>query len=65
VTEAKALVLICAATVLLTALFIFGLGALGARQLGIALGAIVPLVFAADGITRVVMHYGESNRRRR
>ena len=64
-TETKALALVLVATLLLTALCILGLGALGAGQLGIALGAIVPAAFAADGITRVVMHYGESGRRRR
>ncbi|HEV7615338.1 MAG TPA: hypothetical protein VGO36_03825 [Solirubrobacterales bacterium] len=63
-TEVKALALVMAATLLLAAVCILGLGALGAEQLGIALGAIVPLAFAAHGVTRVVLHYSESDPRK-
>lgn len=42
-----------------------GLVVLGVRGPVLSLGAIVPLAVAADGIGKVVMHYGETGKRRR
>jgi hypothetical protein len=64
-TEEKAFALILAACLVAVAVAVLGLVALGVRGPALSLGAIVPLALAADGIGRVVMHYGESGRRRR
>ncbi|HEX3734241.1 MAG TPA: hypothetical protein VHU86_03710 [Solirubrobacterales bacterium] len=61
-TEAKALVLIISGSALLTTVAVLSMAALGVTGVALSLGAIVPLALAADGIGRVVMHYGRSDR---
>jgi hypothetical protein len=58
-TKTKALVLIFVGAIALETVAILGLAALGVRGIGLSLGAIVPLALAADGVSRVVMHYGD------
>jgi hypothetical protein len=64
-TEARALVLIVLGAMLLTTVAVLSMAALGVSGVALSLGAIIPLAFAADGVARVVMHYGESGRRQR
>jgi len=64
-TEGKALILVCVGGLLLGAGCTLGLAALGVAGVGLSLGAIVPMALTVDGVTRVVMHYGESGRSRR
>ncbi len=64
-TETTALWLIIVGAVLLTAVGVLSLAALGVTGIGLSLGALVPLALAADGVARVVMHYGGSGGRRR
>jgi hypothetical protein len=61
-TEAKALVLLCIATMLLTTVAILGMAALGVTGVALSLGAIVPAALAGNGVGRIVVHYGESRR---
>jgi hypothetical protein len=61
--RAFALILICA--LFFTTVGVLGLAALGARGPILTLGALIPLAVSADAVSRVVMHYGESGRRRR
>jgi hypothetical protein len=42
-----------------------GLAALGIRGPVLMLGALIPLAFAADAISKMVMHYGKVRRRER
>jgi hypothetical protein len=65
VTEFRALLLVFTGALLLEAACLLGLSALGAGQLGVALGVIVPPAFAAQGIALVVRHYGQSRNRNR
>ena len=64
-TEGRAFALIVAACLVAVAIALPGLVALGIRGPALSLGAIVPLALAADGIGKVVMHYGETGKRRR
>lgn len=50
---------------LLTTVAVLSMAALGVSGVALSLGAIIPLALAADGVARVVMHYGESGRRQR
>ena len=57
------------ALVMIGCLFFIGVGVLGLAALGIrgpvlSLGALIPLAVGADAVSRVVMHYGESSRRK-
>ena len=63
-TEGKAFALILTSCIVLVCIAILGLAALGVEGPGLSLGAIVPLVLAGYVIGRMVMHYGESGRRR-
>lgn len=64
-TEFQALLLVLAGALLLEAACLLGLAALGAYQLGVALGVIIPPAFAAQGIAHVMRRYAESGRGRR
>lgn len=64
-TEFRALLLVFTGALILEAACLLGLAALGASQLGVALGVIIPPVFAAQGIALVVRHYGQSRTRGR
>jgi hypothetical protein len=64
-TEARAFALILVGCLLLVAVAVTGLVALGLSGPAVSLGAIVPLALAANAISRMVMHYGESGRRER
>jgi hypothetical protein len=64
-TEGRAFALILVACLVAIGVLLPGLVALGVRGPALSLGAIVPLALAADGIGRVVMHFGETGKRRR
>lgn len=64
-TEVKALWLLFLGVLVLAVVAILSLAAVGVRGVGLSLGAIVPLALGADGIARIVMHYGDSGRHRR
>lgn len=61
-TEARAVTLIAFGMVLLMTASILGMAALGMRGVVLSLGAILPAALAADGVGRVVMHYGKTRR---
>ncbi|HVY78780.1 MAG TPA: hypothetical protein VG898_09770 [Solirubrobacterales bacterium] len=63
-TEGKAFVLIGIASVLLTAIAVPTLLALGVNNDGASLGMIVPMVLGGLGIGWVGVHYGDYARRR-
>jgi hypothetical protein len=63
--EVRAVILIFVGAILLTAVAVLSMAALGVRGVVLSLGAIGPAALAADGVARVVMHYGESGRRQR
>ncbi|HVY96600.1 MAG TPA: hypothetical protein VHA54_06530 [Solirubrobacterales bacterium] len=62
-TEGKAFVLIGLASVLLTALLVPTLLALGVNSDGASLGMIVPMVLGGLAIGWVGVHYGDFDRR--
>jgi hypothetical protein len=62
VSERLALLLVFVAALMLTAVLVLGLTALGANGSMAALGALAALAFGADGVARVTMHYGSSHR---
>jgi hypothetical protein len=64
-TRTTALIVILLAGLLLEAVAVLGMAALGVRGPLLSLGAIVPLALASFSSSLVVMHYGESGRRRR
>ena len=59
-----ALALVFSATLLSTVVGLFGLQALGANKGILSLGFLVPLMVGAHVSSRVVMHYGVSDRDR-
>jgi hypothetical protein len=63
-TEGRAFVLILICCVALVVVAIPGLAALGVSGPALSLGAIVPMAIAANAISRVVMHFGESEHHR-
>ena len=64
-TEARALVLIGIGAIVFTSVAVTSMAACGITGPLLSLGAIVPLALGADGVGRVVMHYGASGKRRR
>ncbi|MGB7685296.1 MAG: hypothetical protein WBL45_05880 [Solirubrobacterales bacterium] len=64
-SKRTALVLVFAAILLSTVGGLFGLKALGANKGILSLGFLVPLMLGAHVSSRVVMHYGVSERERR
>ena len=61
-TERTALGLVFTATLISTAVGLLGLQALGANKQILSLGFLVPLVVGPYVSSRVVMHYGSSER---
>jgi hypothetical protein len=57
-TKTRAIWLIFIGALVFETVGILGLAALGVRGIGLSLGALIPLALAADGVARVVMHYG-------
>lgn len=64
-SERMAVLLVYVAELVLTAVLVLGLAALGANGSTVALGAIAALAFGANAVSRVTMHYGSSRRRHR
>jgi hypothetical protein len=64
-TEGKAHALITIGCIFFTVVGVVGLAALGFRGSALSLGALIPLAVGASATSRVVMHYGESGRRKR
>jgi hypothetical protein len=64
-TEFRALLLVFAVSLLVAIAAIVGLSAANANGSARFLGAIVPMMIGSYLCSRVVMHYGESGRRRR
>lgn len=64
-SEGRAGMLITVGAMLFTGVGILGLAALGANGSTLFLAMLVPLCLASYGISRVVMHYGDSDQRDR
>jgi uncharacterized membrane protein len=65
VSERRAtLLLVVSCLVLMTGAFV-GLAEAGANGPTLSLAMIIPLILCSYGISRIVMHYGESGRRKR
>jgi hypothetical protein len=60
-----AIALVNIAGLVLTAILVLGLAAIGANGSVIFFGFLIPLYLSAVGISRVTMHYGSSGRRKR
>jgi len=61
-SRTMALLLVCLGGVLLEVVGILGLAALGVGGVVLSLGAIIPAVVTANGVSWVVMHYDEPGR---
>ena len=62
--ERRAYALIVGTAMVVTAVAVLGLHALGARGEALSLGGLIPLLVAAPASARVVVHYSAVKRRR-
>jgi len=60
-TESRAFLLAAVGIVMLEAVLILGMAALGANNQQLVFGLIIPMLVGAYLISRIVMHYGEAD----
>lgn len=64
-SERTALALVNIGGLVLTAILVLGLAAIGANGSEIFFGFLIPLYLSAVGVSRVTVHYGSSRRQKR